>query len=246
MPHPDDIPLTDSFPIPLDLASATELRQVLDDELAKARISARVDVLQFGTVLEIVFLGSGKLPFDSDPVQAGIWLAKHSVDGRARFTPEQDLAVTLTTVTAVHQVVAAIADPHTLMYAAAAALDDALSAYPLPAETRVHSDHVVMLLLHDSLELGTAAGFARLLGGQDPDAGLDLNRPRGVRRLAERIGWLATGVTGSRVLVDGIPGCGHAPDHLALYLTAEQARRVTERIEAGDRHAHASTQESTS
>ncbi|MFJ2509844.1 hypothetical protein ACIQJX_26405 [Streptomyces griseoviridis] len=134
-----------------------------------------------------------------------------------------------------------------LIYTAAGALDGAMSAHALAFDVRVHSDSVIMLLLHDSLELGTAAVFARLLGSSaDLAAKLDLNRPRGVRRLAERMAWLVTGVTGSRVLVDGIPGCGHAPDHLALYLTAEQARRVTERIEAGDRHAHASTQESTS
>ncbi|MDT0439997.1 MULTISPECIES: hypothetical protein [Streptomyces] len=121
-----------------------------------------------------------------------------------------------------------------LIYTAAEALHGALSAHALAFDIHVHSDSLILLLLHDSLELGTAAAFARLLGSSaDLAAGLDLNRPRGVRRLAERMTWLVIGVTGCRVLVDGDPGCGHAPDHLALYLTGEQAHHLANRIENG-------------
>ncbi|MEU4659494.1 hypothetical protein AB0G32_37125 [Streptomyces sp. NPDC023723] len=79
-------------------------------------------------------------------------------------------------------------------------------------------------------DLSAAVRFAARLGAAGIDAGLAINRPRGMRRLTERLQWLVTGTVGTTVHADATPGCTHAPDLITLHLTIDQAQSLAQRL----------------
>ncbi|KUO04807.1 hypothetical protein [Streptomyces caeruleatus] len=224
-----DTPLLDC-PSDTGTPSAAELHKHLDDAFVAARIAARVEAAP-GAALDLTLLTAGRMPFDRDPDQANAWLAEHSIDASARFNDAMDIVIRLPTAEAVHRLTALALDARIATHAAAAALDGALAAHRLAYEVEVTGPGQLSLVLHGSEDAGTGPAFAALLGAPGIDAGLDLARGRGIRRLTDRLAWLLTGVTESLVQAQGSTGCRHEPDRVELYFDPGQADLLTRRLE---------------
>ncbi|MFJ4322274.1 hypothetical protein ACIP3A_04010 [Streptomyces tricolor] len=88
----------------------------------------------------------------------------------------------------------------------------------------------VITLRLEGDRLASAVRAAELLGAPDIALDLELGRLRGQYRLAERIEYLVTGITGSPLNAVAEPGCAHADENLTLYLSVDQADRLLQRL----------------
>ncbi|GAA4782354.1 hypothetical protein [Streptomyces ziwulingensis] len=156
---------------------------------------------------------------------ATAWLTKAGIDGTAAFDEARDIVITLPTSAAVDQLATVLLDPCIRAHTAADDLVELLSSAALVHHVGLLGTHAVEVTLADG-DLGAAIQFAALLGAGGIDDGLTLSRPRGMRRLAERLQWLVTGAVGTTVHTDVRPGYVHDPDHL----TIDQARHLTQRL----------------
>jgi hypothetical protein len=97
----------------------------------------------------------------------------------------------------------------------------------------MNGEHKELHDRNDNVDMFTAITVARLLGAPGLDRGLDPARNKHLRRLAERLSWLVTGVTGSLAYAEAVPGCAHTPDQITLFLGRDHARRFIDRIRTG-------------
>ncbi|MFF7097788.1 hypothetical protein ACFY9A_36200 [Streptomyces rubradiris] len=172
---------------------------------------------------------SSKAPWEeTTPESANDWLARNKIAATASLNDGDYVVITLSTAEAVSRFIAVALDPWLRVHTTADQLADALEAHSLPHEVAV-SAHFIELILPDE-GLSSAVQLAALLGAPRLADGLNLRRARGMRRLAERIQWLLTGVAGSDVDVIAEPGCAHAEDRLTIRSTVDQARLLTRRI----------------
>ncbi|MEU6405471.1 hypothetical protein [Streptomyces sp. NPDC046985] len=208
--------------------TAAPLQRLLQDALREAGFEATVYPADDGAALNLT-LYSRHTPFATEAAarwldEAGV-VADVTLDGGGSSSP----VLTLHTEESVRRLIARLLDPWTRAYSALAPLVDLLEAHGVISDADVGT-HAVALELPDDM-LASAVILAALLGAPAIDAGLDLNRPRGLRRLADRMQWLVTGVVGSEVTATARRGCAHDPDRLTLRLTIEQAQRLTHRLD---------------
>ncbi|MET9761866.1 hypothetical protein ABZ016_22870 [Streptomyces sp. NPDC006372] len=205
-----------------------ELKPILEGALRDAHFAARVDLRGVGSVLDLTVL-SHKAPFDRTLDAANAWMASVGIGGTATFNDFHDIVVTLSTAAEVHKLTTALLEPHIRAHAVADELSGLLEAHHLSSSIELQGTHAVEVVLAGD-ELEAVAGFAAKLDAPAIEAGLALHRPRGMRRLAERLQWLVTGALGSAVCATATPGCAHDPDHITLHLTIDQAQRLTQRL----------------
>ncbi|CAL9412441.1 hypothetical protein [Streptomyces sp. enrichment culture] len=217
---------------PATFPPAIEAKEHLDDALAQAHFAARVDAGDDGKSLHLTVFSQA---FDRTVEAATTWLAEAGVDGTATLDEALNLVITLPTAAAVDQLATTLLEPRIRAHTAADDLAELLSCAGLGHHISLLGTHAVEVTLADDDladdDLGAAVRrFAALLGASSIDDGLTLNRHRGVRRLAERLEWLVTGAVGSAVRTETTPGCAHAPNRIALQLTIDQARHLTQRL----------------
>jgi hypothetical protein len=205
----------------------SHLSQQLQEAFDDACFAARVDAGHGETLVSATLLNTTKAPFLPTPEQAAVWLDKEAIDASARFDDACNIAVDLRTAESVERLIRALLEPHIRAYSTAIALQEALTAHKLAHTVRIQFTKNLELALKDSVDSDTAPTFARLLGAPHIDAGLDLTRDRHLRRLADRLTWLTTGITGCPVHVEATTGCAHEVDRVTLILTLPQARRLT-------------------
>ncbi|MBT2412067.1 hypothetical protein J7I94_16070 [Streptomyces sp. ISL-12] len=207
---------------------AAALEQHLEEALCHAHFAARVDLADNGAALQLTMLSS-LTPFDRTVEAATAWLSSVGINGTAAFNEAYDIVLTLDTAAAVRQFVAVLLEPRIRAHTAADDLAELLSAHGLLHRVRLQGTSAMEVTLADD-DLSAAVRFAAGLGAVGIDAGLMLNRPRGMRRLAERLQWLVTGAVGSAVHAAATPGCSHSPDLVTLHLTVDQAQSLAQRL----------------
>ncbi|MFI8194027.1 hypothetical protein ACIF8T_35645 [Streptomyces sp. NPDC085946] len=207
---------------------AAPLQQFLEDALQDARFAARIDTAGDESALNVTLLSS-KTPFDRTVEAADAWLARAGIEATAALNTGYDIVLTLRTQASVHQLITVLLDPHIRAHTTATQLADLLESHCLFSDVTVHDTHTIEIVLPDD-NLRAAVGFAALLGSPGIDGGLALHRPRGMRRLAERIQWLLSGVVASTVRVTAVPGCAHAADQLTIRMSIDQTRRLAQRL----------------
>ncbi|MFG2463402.1 hypothetical protein ACGFWE_41005 [Streptomyces sp. NPDC048523] len=209
------------------------LRDRLDEAFRDAGAEASCHVGPSGSVVSVT-LYTRMLSFEPNPEGATVWLQANDIDADARFDSEGlHLVVDLHTPQAVARFTDLLLAPHVRTRAAAAELAEALSTHYLSTSVRPDlSNHTVELRLHDNADLHTTRTVAEVLGAPGIDEGLDLSRKKHLRRLAERLTWLITGITTAPTSAVAVPECAHTPDQITLCLTQHQARQLTTRIQA--------------
>ncbi|MEU6405287.1 hypothetical protein [Streptomyces sp. NPDC046985] len=210
-------------------ATAASLQQILLDALRAAGFEATVRPASDGAALTLTLYSRHKTPVAT--VQAAArWLDEAGVVADVTLSDDGSSSpvLTLPTEESVRRLIAALLDPWTRAYATLAPLADFLESHSVISDVDVDTQAVELTLPDDML--ASAVTLAALLGAPAIDAGLDLNRPWGLRRLAGRMQWLVTGVVGSEVTATAAQGCAHDPDRLTLRLTIEQAHRLTRRL----------------
>ncbi|MFK0120139.1 hypothetical protein [Streptomyces sp. NPDC090994] len=214
---------------------AAALEQHLEGALHRAHFAARANLAADGAALQLTMLSS-QTPFDRTIEAATTWLSSAGIDGTATFNEAYDIVLTLPTATAIHRLVAVLLEPRIRAHTTADNLAELLSAHGLPHHVRLQGTSTIEVTLADD-DLSTTVRFADRLGAAGIDAGLTLDRPRGMRRLAERLQWLVTGTVGSTVHTAATPECAHSPDLITLDLTLDQAQSLTQRLRpAGEDH----------
>lgn len=220
----DGLPTTD----PADSAS---LRLLLDQAFEDGGFTARVET-GGGDALVSATLLSTRFPFGSSAPLAAAWLEQEAVaPARARLDDALNIVLDLSSAAAVQRLIAVLLEPHIRAHTTAIALREILAGHRVAHTADVHGADAVALTLWDCAGLDTAALFAGLLGATCISDGLDLSRKRHLRRLADRLTWLATGITGSPVKAEATPGCAHEPDHVTFLLTPGQASRLARRLD---------------
>ncbi|MFM9540107.1 hypothetical protein [Streptomyces turgidiscabies] len=207
------------------------LRLLLDQAFEDGGFSARVET-GGGDALVSATLLSTRFPFGSSAPLAAAWLEQEAVSpARARLDDAFNVVLDLSSAAAVQRLIVVLLEPHIRAQTTAIALREILAGHRIAHAADVHEADVVALTLWDCADLDTAALFAGLLGAPGISDGLDLSRNRHLRRLADRLTWLATGIAGSPVLAEATPGCAHEPDQVSFLLTLGQARRLARRLD---------------
>ncbi|MGW3974643.1 hypothetical protein ACWEFD_35860 [Streptomyces ardesiacus] len=210
------------------MGSAAAVKQQLEDALKEADFLAQIDTAHDGASLHVTMYSS-KCRFADSVEDATEWLHQAGIDATAALSTDAfRVVLTLTSTDSVRKFIAALLQPWIIARTTAANLNDVLTDHGLDGTIDVGRTSLALRLSDDELE--TAVLLARLLGA--PDIGTDLprHRPRGIRRLTERVRWLITGVVGSPVSTEIEHGCAHEADRLTIELTLEQARRLTQRL----------------
>ncbi|MEV7205260.1 MULTISPECIES: hypothetical protein [unclassified Streptomyces] len=208
--------------------SAAAARQQLEKALEEAGFLAPIEAADDGASLRVTMYSS-KCRFADSVEDATEWLHQSGIDATAALDEKTfRVVMTLPSADSVRMFIAALLQPWITARTTAAALADVLSDHGLDCTIDVGTASLCLLVTDD--ELDAAVLLARLLGA--PDIGTDLprHRPRGIRRLTERVRWLITGVVGSPVSTEIEYGCAHEADRLTIELTLEQARRLTQRL----------------
>ncbi|MGQ5596856.1 hypothetical protein ACUJ8N_07685 [Streptomyces sp. ESR1.13] len=213
---------------PASVGRAAAVKQELEDALAEADFLAPVETADDGASLHIA-LYSSKCPFADSVEEATKWLHQAGIDATAALDAESfRVVLTLPSAESVRMFIAALLQPWITARATAAALADVLADHGLDSAIDLGTTSLSLVLTDD--ELDSTALLAHLLGAPDIGADLPRHRPRGIRRLTERIRWLITGVVGAPVSTEVEHGCVHEADRLTIELTLEQARRLTQRL----------------
>ncbi|NEB01880.1 hypothetical protein [Streptomyces sp. SID13726] len=231
---PDSTPLPphplDGLPI-AEPAESASLRLLLDQAFEDAGFAARVET-GVGDALVSATLLSTRFPFGSSAPLAADWLEREAVaPAHARLDDADNIVFDLSSAAAVQRLIAVLLQPHIRAQTTAITLREILTGHGLAHAADVHDADVVTLTLWNCADLDTAELFAGLLGAIGISDGLDLSRNRHLRRLADRLTWLAIGITGSPVKVEAIPGCTHEPDQVTFVLTVGQARLLARRLD---------------
>ncbi|MFJ4683877.1 hypothetical protein [Streptomyces sp. NPDC088789] len=172
-------------------------------------------------------------PFASVP-EAEAWLGREAPGlATVRLDDLADLpAVDLPTAQAAERLTEILLTAHARTRAAAVALREALAPHALPG-IDVLGRLRVRLRLRDSAELDTAQLLACLLEAPGLDDDLKLERTDDLHRMAERLSWLLTGVTGARVAAQAVRESPHQADEIAVTLSCLQATALAGRLTAG-------------
>ncbi|MFI1795395.1 hypothetical protein ACH40D_44610 [Streptomyces olivaceoviridis] len=217
-------PGTDVVP-PVPLRPAAPLRPVLKLALEEADFAADVTVDDDSLLVSVLTIRVPWHPTTAEAAQE--WMRTVDVPGEARWDGAGIVVLHLHEAAAVHRFIALL-EPQICANATAAGLRRVLSELGVDSVTGASRDVIDVRLGGD--ELGSAVALAEQLGAPRIAQGLELGRPRGLRRLAERFRYLVTGVVGS--LVDAVfePGCTHEEESLTLYLSVDQAGRLLQRL----------------
>ncbi|MGQ5596855.1 hypothetical protein ACUJ8N_07690 [Streptomyces sp. ESR1.13] len=215
-------------------APATELQKHLTDALDKAHFQARVGKGEDEGSLDLTVY-SQKAPFTNDR-EAAQWLDQAGIAATATLSDGLYVVLNLPTADAVLQFIDQLLMPWITAYTAADQLDTLLDSHAVTGDLAVRADRITLTLADEGL--ACVVTLATLLGAPDIDTGLALYRRRGVRRLAERMQWLLSGITGSGVQATAEVGCEHASARLELDLTVDQTHRLLERVAAENAWAH--------
>ncbi|MFC8944012.1 hypothetical protein [Streptomyces rochei] len=210
------------------VGSAAAVKQQLEDALKEAGFLAQINSAHDGASLHVTMYSS-KCRFADSVEDATEWLHQTGIDATATLDERTSRVVmTLPSADSVKMFNAALLQPWITARTTATHLNDVLADHGLDCTIDVGPASLSLLLADD--ELDTAVQLARLLGAPDIGTGLPRHRPRGIRRLTERVRWLITGVVGSPVSTELEHGCAHETDRLTIKLTLEQARRLTQRL----------------
>ncbi|UFQ99786.1 hypothetical protein KBP30_00375 [Streptomyces sp. Go40/10] len=207
---------------------AAPLHATLTSALEEARFEAQVSPGADDSALDLTVYSS-KAPWqETTPEAASAWLAENGLAAEVSLNDGYCIVITLYTARAVEKFIAVALDPWMRAHTTATQLADVLDAHGLTFDVDV-SAHFIEVALADA-NLHSAVKVAALLSAPGIADGLNVHRPRGVRRLADRVRWLLTGVVGSEVDITADPGCAHVQEHLTLRATIDQARRLTQRL----------------
>ncbi|MFI6209119.1 hypothetical protein ACIBAI_22390 [Streptomyces sp. NPDC051041] len=209
--------------------SAASLQQDLEDALALAEFAARVTVAKDGRALDLTVLSSSKAPFDRTVKAATEWLKRADIEGAAAFNDAYDIVLTLPTSASVERFIEVFLEPLIRVHTTATQLDGLLDYHLVTGDALVQGPHAIELILPGD-GLDAVVKLASLLGAPSIAEGLQLHDREGMRRLADRLKWLITGVVQSTARATAVPGCAHAPDHATLDLTTPQARLLAQRL----------------
>ncbi|MYX27449.1 hypothetical protein GTY75_12435 [Streptomyces sp. SID8381] len=209
-------------------APATELQKHLTDSLDKAHFQARVDTGAADGSLDLTVY-SQKAPFTNDR-DAAQWLDQAGIAATATLNDGLYVVLNLPTADAVLRFIDQLLMPWVTAYTAADQLETLLDSHAVTSDLAVGADRITLTLADE--DLAGVVTLATLLGAPGIDAGLALHRRRGVRRLAERMQWLLSGIAGSVVQTTAEAGCEHACARLELHLTVDQTYRLLERLGA--------------
>ncbi|RRR75872.1 hypothetical protein [Streptomyces sp. RP5T] len=212
----------------------TALHDRLDTAFRQAGVEANVQAGPAQVAVSVTLYS--RLPAFAHTAEAATaWMCDNGIDGEARLDPETfHIVIALRTEPAVDRFTDLLLTPHIQTRTAAISLAEALGAHTL--FTSVHTDlatHTIKVELNDNADVLTAVTVAGLLGAPGLDRGLDLTRTKQLHRLAERLSWLVTGVTGSFAYAETVPGCAHDPDQITLILNSDQVLRLVDRIRTG-------------
>ncbi|MFF5538512.1 hypothetical protein ACFY71_39705 [Streptomyces cinerochromogenes] len=210
---------------------AASLHATLTSALEEAHFEAQVSPGADDSALNLTVYSS-KAPWQETPEAAGAWLADAGIVAEAQRNDGHCIVITLHTADAVDRLIAVVLDPWIRAHTTATQLVEALDTHGLTCDADVRTHFIDVTFCDESLN--PAVELAALLGAPGIRDNLKLHRARGMRRFAERLQWLLTGVVGSEIDVTTEPGCVHAPERLTLHATIDQARRLTQRLV----HAH--------
>lgn len=208
------------------------LQQLLD----RARITARVEPADGPSALRVVLLGRSRLPFIhfGNAGEATAWLKNAGIEATADTDEDDNVVLHLPadTVDAARELLTA---DYIRAEDAADALQHALHQGGIElVEVTVEAKGAVIIEIADSDNLATGVNLGVLLGADEIGQGLELHRPRGMRKLARRLRFVLTGVVGRGVDVRAEPGCEHRDHRLLIGLRIDQAPRLAERLTTAD------------
>ncbi|AQU70266.1 hypothetical protein BBN63_32890 [Streptomyces niveus] len=204
----------------------------MQQSMDRARITARVDVADDQSTLRVVLLGGSRLPFlhFSSADEATTWLENAGIRATAD-TDEDDNVVLHLPADTVDTVRELLTADYLRAEDAADALQHALHQAGITLATvTVETPDALFVEIADSDNLATGVNLGVLLGADDIAQGLELHRPKGMRKLASRLHLVLTGAVGRGVAVRAEPGCEHRDDRLLIDLHADQAPRLADRI----------------
>ncbi|CAM5475649.1 MULTISPECIES: hypothetical protein [Streptomyces] len=215
---------TDVVP-PVPPRPAAPLQPILKRALEEADFAADVAVDADSLLVSVITIRVPWHPTTAEAAQE--WMRTVDVSGEARWDGGGIVVLHLHEAAAVHRFIALL-EPQIRANATAAGLRRVLRELGVDSVTGASREVIDLRLGGD--ELGSAVALAEQLGAPRIAEGLELGRPRGQRRLAERFRYLVTGVVGS--LVDAVfePGCAHEEESLTLYLSVDQAGRLLQRL----------------
>lgn len=207
---------------------------LLQQSLDRARITARVEPADDQTPVRVVLLGSNRLPFLHflDAGEANAWLKNAGIEATADTDDEDNVVLHLPagTVDAVREL---LTTDYVRAEEAADTLQHALHQAGIGlAEVTVESLDAVVIEIADSDNLQTGVALGVLLGADDIAQDLVLHRPKGMRKLAQRLELLLTGAAGRGVFVHAEAGCEHRDDRLLIGLHIGRVSRLADRINA--------------
>lgn len=206
------------------------LQRLLD----RAQIVARVEPADDLPGLRVVLLSGSRLPFThfAHADEATTWLTEAGIQATAGTDEDGNVVLHLPTDT-VDAVGELLASAYIRAEAAAGTLQHALLQAGIGlAEVTVAEKDAVVVEIADCDNLATGVELGVLLGADHLAQGLPLHRPKGMRKLGQRLGLVLTGAVGRGVDVLAAPGCEHRDDRLVISLDVEQAVRLAERLTA--------------
>ncbi|MFJ9719943.1 hypothetical protein ACIRPQ_29125 [Streptomyces sp. NPDC101213] len=218
-------------------ASAAELESALADAVSGACYAGRVYVPENDpAALCLVLLSQHRLSFNPEPQETRDWLERAGIEAAVHVDETFNAVVTMRSANSVRQVIDRVFAPYVRVEWAADGLRDVLASHGVDATVRSYGPRGLGVYFSDTEGFACAVRLAELLGVPDIAEGLKLGRPRGMRRLAERVRWVLAGVTGGAVGVQVFPGCVHEPDGVEVRLGTEQAAELGQRLveRAGD------------
>lgn len=213
----------------------------LQRSLDRAAITARVEPADDPPGLLVVLLGGTRLPFThfASADEANAWLKNAGIGATADTDEDDNVVLHLPRDT-----VAAVRELLTSAYIhaedAADALQHALHQAGITLATVTVTDQdAVAIEIADSDNLATGVNLGVLLGADSIAQGLELHRPKGMRKLARRLHFVLTGAVGRGVAVHAEPGCEHRDDRLLIDLSVDHTPPLADRITSTPRPTRA-------
>ncbi|MFD4114566.1 hypothetical protein ACFWSJ_14035 [Streptomyces niveus] len=213
----------------------------MQQSMDRARITVRVDVADDQSTLRVVLLGGSRLPFlhFSAADEATAWLENAGIRATAD-TDEDDNVVLHLPADTVDTVRERLTADYLRAEDAADALQHALHQAGITLATvTVETPDALFVEIADSDNLATGVNLGVLLGADDIAQGLELHRPKGMRKLARRLHLVLTGAVGREVAVHAEPGCEHRDDRLLIDLRVDQTPHLADRITSTPRPTRA-------
>ncbi|MFF5090454.1 hypothetical protein [Streptomyces niveus] len=206
----------------------------LQQSLDRARITARVEPADDPPGLLVVLLGGTRLPFThfASADDANTWL-KNAGIGATADTDEDDNVVLHLPAGTVDAVRELLTSAYIHAEDAADTLQHALHQAGITLATVTVTDQdAVAIEIADSDNLATGVNLGVQLGADSIAQGLELHRPKGMRKLARRLHLVLTGAVGRGVAVRAEPGCEHRDDRLLIGLHIGRVSSLADRINA--------------